>query len=193
MTECICVKEKAPQHDRSPGVVADDEDVLLVLLNPDQWKDGNFTSAAFRKDWLQKGQLSVCRVEYASKAIVKRFIVDPQVARDPKRSLVGGAVARTGNIRAIQCCDGQTRMYCVVDDPVFGADETKFDHCDLSDDDFLGHAHLGFSEPTSEKGFWKGNCRAAALAELTDAFQARGAPLQLDQIFDSREENVRQG
>lgn len=186
--ECICVKEKAPQHDRSPGVVADDEDVLLVLLNPDQWKDGNFTSAAFRKDWLQKGQLSVCRVKYASQEIVQRFIVDPQIARKPERSLVGGAVAKTGTIRAIQCCDGQTRMYCVVDDPVFFDDENKSDQCALSDDGFLGHAHLGFSEPTSEKGFWKGNCRAAALAELTDAFQARGAPLPLEHIFANQEE-----
>lgn len=76
-----CLKELTSQHDQSPGVVCCEEKIALILMNPDQWKDGDFSSSAFSKTKLQKGELSVCRVSYTSVKEVRDFIIAPQLEK----------------------------------------------------------------------------------------------------------------
>jgi len=147
--------------------------MALVLLNPDQWKDGDFSSAVFSRKRLKQGAQSVCRVAHSTAAEIRRHVVGPQIAKDPSRTLVGGAVAICEDIRSITANNGLTRLFCVVDAPVING----------KTGDYLGHAHLGFSEPTNVDGFWNLNDRTAALAQLTDAFRKFTVPDSLESIF----------
>lgn len=51
--------------------------------------------------------------------------------------------------------------------------------------EYLGHAHLSFSDQSKEAGFWDGNrnTRRAALANLAEAFRKNNVPLCVESVF----------
>lgn len=163
-----CVAELTQQRAASPGVVKADEKLAYILLDPDQWKEGRLTNAAFSKTRLKAGDLSVARASYCSVEQVEEHVVKPQLDRDPGRKLVGAFLARCADIRDIKAQQPPARAICVVDD---GSDELP------------GHALLGYSEATKAQGFWERNRREAIRANLTLAFGAEGGPLLLTQCF----------
>lgn len=165
----FCLKEQAKQSPYSPCPVTDDETIVYVLLDPTQWKDGQLTASAFSKSSLKKGDLSVCRARYSSANEAEQKIVMPQLQRHPDWMLVGALHATCRDIRAIQAVDPPVRAFCVIDDGL---------------PDYPAHAHLGFSEATTAKGFWGNrNVREAIRANLVDVFRRNGGPHTLEECF----------
>lgn len=174
MVNCPCPKESVAQHSRSPGPVESNEKISLIILNPDQWNDGDFSSAAFSKKKLKEGSLSVCRVKFTTISEVQRHIVTPQLLRNTNRTLFGSAVALCLDIRSINSTNRPNeRIFCVIDDPIV----------DGPTGDYLGHALLSFSDITKGDKFWSNNDRAAALANLSLAFKKTPPPIALEDVF----------
>lgn len=187
--ECVeCPNELEKQHEKSPGVVENVELIALILLVPDQWDDSNFTNAAFSRSKLKRGQLSICRVDHTTLCEVKQFVVNPQLSKDPLRSLAGVACANCGDIRAIKTEAG-SRAFCIVDYPIIAnTSEAAQDTASKSDSvcscitpHYLGHAHLEFSKEMT------GNDNVAVLANIKMQFQKSGCPLPLEDVFNSCE------
>lgn len=171
-----CQRETEAQHPQSPGIVGDDEEVALILFDPDQWNNGDFSSAAFSKTRLARGELSVCRADYTTLTDVYSHVVEPQRRRNPSRVLAGAATAICATIRSIRSSNAPSRqIFCVLDAPIIGG----------TSGNYLGHAHIGFSDVTRADGFWSQNSRAAAIANLSLAFrERRSPPISLNDIFN---------
>jgi hypothetical protein len=145
-------------------VIAPNEPIVYVLLQPDHWRDGTLTPAAFPRSKLASGDLSVCRGQHCTAQQAQEQIVVPQINRDQRRRLVGAFKAQCSDIRAIEVRSPKTRVICVVDDGTHA---------------FRAHALLGYCEMTKEKDFWKRNERTAVRSELTRVFNSAGGPLPL--------------
>jgi len=181
MQSAACPKELTKQHDKSPGVVCNKEKIALILIAPDQWDDNDFTNLAFSKSRLKKGQLSVCRVEHTTQCEVYYFVVHPQLERNPERKLIGAATTACKGIRTISTSTGE-RVFCVIDDPIVSNDDERHeveieDHCNCLTKDYLGHAHMSFSQPLSA------NEMVAAQSNLKDLFRPSMKPLSIEDVF----------
>lgn len=165
-----CPREATQQSEWSPSVVNDDEDVVLVLLDPDQWQEGALTQSAFPMDRLKTGTVSLVRREHSSSNEVQEQVVTPQLTRNPNRKLVGGLAVVCSEVRALLTNADQVKALCVVDD---------------GREDFRAHSVMGFSEATKIEKFWSRNARAAVRGNLMTLFENSGAPLSLADCFDS--------
>lgn len=166
-----CPRERAAKNAYSPGIVEDEEQMVKVLVSPDDWDGQELTPAAFSRKKLRNCELSLVRAKYSTLDIVKEEVVKPQLIRDPKRKVEGCAIARCSEIRGITTSDGE-RVYCIIDDPVVYMDGKLG----------AGHALLGFTENTKATGFWARNDRAARILDLTRVFSKGKVPMDLDEV-----------
>lgn len=181
MQSAACPKELTKQHDKSPGVVCNEENIALILIEPDQWHDNDFTNLAFSKTRLKKGQLSVCRVEHTTQCEVYYFVVNPQLKKNPGRKLIGAAATVCKDIRAISTSTGE-RAFCVIDDPIVCNDDERHEvgigvQCDCITKDYLGHAHMSFSQSLNP------NEVAAAQSNLKELFRSDKKPFSIEDVF----------
>ncbi|WP_417218997.1 hypothetical protein [Achromobacter spanius] len=177
---CACPGECSPQHGSSPGVVDNDELILLVLVNPITYKDGDLSSSSFSASQLKKGIQSVCRVRHSTAEQVDRCVVTPLMKKSG-RTFHGSAAASAGDIRAIQGADGE-QAFCVVDDPIH-EDYVVENRPEVKPEVFLGHAHIGFSTATQNETFWRKNNKLALMATLALKFKGRGCPLPIEHWY----------
>lgn len=161
-----CPKEKVQQKSELPGLIGPDEAIVYILLQPIQWDNGALASAAFSSSKLGDSSLSVCRGNFCTAKQAHEHVVEPQLAKDARRRLVGAFKAQCSDIRAIEVLDPRTQIICVFDDGTM---------------EFAAHALLGYCERTKEKDFWKRNQRTAVRSELTRVFNEKGGPLPLAQ------------
>lgn len=181
---CACPLEEQPQHESSPGVVQDDEHVLYVLVDPLHTKDGDLSGAMFRGSQLKAGELSVCRVRYATPELINDCVVTPLLSKEG-RTFVGSLVAVAGEIRSITNEEGQ-QLYCVVDDPIHQDYKTP-SRPSLKFPINHSHAHVGYSCITKVKNFWNNlNTEAAARENLAAVFKRLGGPQSVDYWFGDR-------
>lgn len=165
-----CLREQSRQSQYSPCVVADEEWIVYVLLDPPLWKNGDLVAGAFSKSRLDAGDLSVCRAAYSSAEDAYKNIVEPQLARHQGEwTLVGAFRALCRDIRGLFTDHPPVRVVCVVDDGL---------------EAFPAHAHLAYSDATRAKGFWNNrNQRQAVRANLIQVFRANGGPHTLEDCF----------
>jgi hypothetical protein len=169
-----CPKERVPQTPQYHrfGVVADAENVLYVVLYPDQYSGGELSTGAFSKSKLRSCELSVCRMHHSSSSEVMQQVVCPQLARNPKRSFVGALYARAEEIRSIRAdVDDTVQVICVIDD---------------GRENYKAHAHMCYSDcVVTCKTFWQRNRQVAVRAELIARFQRRGIFKDLETAFQA--------
>lgn len=169
MLRCdCCEKEKSKQSVHSPSVVSDDEYLVYVVLEPDQYKDDELSTAAFSKSKLKDGDLSICRKAYSNAADIRQNIVDPQIENKPHRREVGALQAQCSDVRSILTDNPVCRAFCVNDDGLEG---------------FEAHALLAFSDPTKAPNFWNANDRLAIRANLVRSFGGNSAIVPIDELF----------
>lgn len=183
MQPVACPKELTKQHDRSPGVVCNEERIALILIAPDQWQDNDFTNLAFSKKRLKNGQLSVCRVEFTTQCEVYYFVVNPQLKKNSERTLIGAVATVCKDIRALSTSTGQ-RAFCIIDDPIVCNDDEKHvkgtepeTPCNCITKDYLGHAHMSFSQSLNP------NEVVAAQSNLKDLFRPNNKPFSIEDVF----------
>lgn len=162
-----CPKESKQQKECSPGVVESSEPIVYILIDPLNYQNGKLLLSAFPKKRLKNCTLSVARGHHCTVADAMRHVVEPQLARDGRRRLVGAFRTQCSKIRELQASKERVRVFCVVDD---GSCE------------YPAHAHIGYSEATKADGFWSHNDRTAAHANLARAFE-NGGILQLQDCF----------
>lgn len=164
-------KELNKQKSLSPCVVASNERILFVLIDPLQWTKGTFSSSAFRTTWLNDCSQSVARQPYSSPERLRRFVVEPLLRNDPdERELVGAVGAPATAIRKITIdLNDDTRAFVVLDDAV--ELEVGVDYA---------HAVLGFTPELSAK---TKNYKTAAVGNLKLAFLRAGDPRRIGQFF----------
>lgn len=161
--EHFCPNELRKQKDESPCIVDNEEPIIYVILDPDHYKNGILTNAAFSKSKLKEGSLSVSRANYTTADQLKKSVIDPQLIRNKERKFIGVIRATCNDIRSIRMSNENTRAICVIDNG------TEND---------TAHAHLSFSEkakisPKNEQQAIRGN--------LILTFQQN--PVGLSEIF----------
>ena len=154
-----CPKELESQHHASPGVVEDDEVIIYVLIDPDLYENGSLKKSAFSKSTLKKKELSVCRGHHSAAAEAKEKIFEPQAIKQPERKLIGAYNTVCSSIRGLLICDTESRAICVIDD---------------ASDDFVGHAHLGFSDAFFNEELNLRNHFVATRSNLVRIFEQNG-------------------
>lgn len=178
---CACPDECSPRHESSPGVVDDQELILLVLVDPTTYKDGDLSASCFSSTQLKNGVQSVSRVQYSSADEIQRCVVQPLMSKGHK-TLYGSAATTAKEIREIVGSGGE-QVYCVVDDPIH-ADYADPKRPDLKFEVFPAHAHLGFSALTRVNDFWQQrNNKMAMMSTLADTFKRRGCPVPIESWF----------
>lgn len=160
-----CPREASQQSPHSPGTVSDDEDIVLVVIEPLQWKDGGLIPSAFGISKLRTGDLSVARAQWCSGDDLQKNVVKPALERDTNRKLIGGLTARCAQIRAITALPEKVRAVCVIDDGL---------------EDHSAHAVLSFRCLGDDKNFWQRNDREAVRANLLQLFESSGPPRPLE-------------
>lgn len=160
----VCESEQSIQSDHSPCVVADHEDILYCLIDPDliDTRTGELKNKAFSKSTLRETQLSVVRKPYSSAGEILSKVVEPQLEKIATRTFCGVLVARADEIRAIRSKSPQD--VCVVDYGLVG---------------FASHAHLGFccSIASSSK-----SVQEAVRSNLVETFRTKGIQI-LEHVF----------
>lgn len=163
-----CSKEKKQQSNHSPGVVSDEEHILYVLLEPDQWKYGQLTKAAFSDSKLCACDLSVARQEHTDLDAILENVVVPQIDKNPTRQFVGLLMAPCALIRGLRVgeSDGTRgdRATCVIDDGISG---------------YEAHSLMAYSESVRRQNR---NVRLSVRANLIDTF---GALMDPGNVFGS--------
>jgi len=161
-----CPGETIRQSEYSPGVVGDDETIVYVLFDPEQWQDGQLSVGAFTNEDLKKTRLSVARREYTTEAVAKAQVVGPRVAGGQK--FVGGLRAKCVELRRLSSEDG-SRLFCVLDDGLPG---------------HPGHAVIGYSEAKRDQYFAQRNPKSDRVAIRQKLAVAFGVtPLSLSDSF----------
>jgi hypothetical protein len=165
----VCPKE-ITKKEGSPGLVQDDEFVVLLLFDPENIQDGVLSPGKLGIKRLKREELSVFRPKHCSIETVQKQVIDSRLGKNPGLAFVGGVKARSGELRWVdaQANDPASRLVCVFDDPL---------------PDFTGHAAMGFSEKTREENFWSKNQAAATLGNLCLVFEKAGVPLDLSDCF----------
>ncbi|MBG21181.1 MAG: hypothetical protein CML31_14715 [Rhizobiales bacterium] len=153
MTNCLCKREYTIQSADSPGIVADDEPIVLALIYPDDYKDGSIRGLNHTR--LKKQQLSVVRAKYSSGENAHANTVERLLQKDPARQDRGYMYALGQEIRAILLAHLKCRAFCLIDETV---------------PDFAAHAHVGYSCIENDKR----NDRLAARGDLLNVFLERG-------------------
>lgn len=158
----------------------DDEHIVALVFKADA-PDGVVLPTMFPAKRLRNGELSVSRQSLTSFEIVSSAVV--AVRSTTVGECVGGLKASVAEIRSATIDDqishktDAVRLYCVTDDP------------DL-DNDYPGHAVLGFSELTKPHGrgkFWERNKVAAVIGNLMLMFGALAGPIHLASLFVSND------
>ncbi len=162
-TENFCPNELRKQKDESPCIVDNEEPIIYVILDPDHYKNGILTHAAFSKSKLKEGSLSVSRANYTTADQIKKSVIDPQLIRNKERKFVGVIKATCRDIRSIKMNNETTRAICVIDD---GTENDS------------AHAHLSFSEKAK---IASKNEQQSIRGNLMLMFQTN--PVGLDEIF----------
>lgn len=172
-----CPKECVQQKPDSPGPVGSSEVLIYIILDPDQWEDGQLSTAAFEHERLRKPDdgISVQRAAYSSPELVTRNVVGPQLAKKPpkkqERTFVGAIFARCADIRELRLdTQEKQRAICVIDDGTH---------------DDPAHALLSYSE--SAKALTKGeegrSQKLAIRRNLISKFRGVKNPLHLEAVF----------
>lgn len=169
MSDCPCPDERTPKEG-SPGPVEDDEAIVCLLFDPENFSDGQLQAGAISVKRLKKAEFSVSRPRHTALEKVQAAVVEPRT-KNPELAFVGAATAICGEIRDLKHTSKGERIFCVVDDP-------------LIEDDYPGHAIIRFSDPT-KGGYWSKNDAAAALGDLLNLFSKAGAPLAIEACFQA--------
>jgi hypothetical protein len=156
----------------SPGFVADDEQIVHILFDPDNFKDGEFQPGKIGIARLKKSEWSIARPKYTTLQTIETEVIAQRTK--------SGSVVYAGCIRAtcrdLRWINAQSecgRIVCVFDDPILP--------------NFVGHGLMGFSQVTKADKYWakadKKNNTAAVLLHLCSVFEKGGYPLRLEECF----------
>ncbi len=172
MTTPHCPEETTDKTaDCSPGLVAGEEMIVLLLFDPETIQAGVLTPTAISRKRLKDGDFSVARAAHVPSAVAQRVIIDGRLAKDAKLKYAGAVKALAADIRNAGVSQAAPRLFCVYDDPV------KPDLC--------GHAIIAFSNITRDGKFWgpKKNDALAAVGNLLRVFEKNGVPLSIADCF----------
>jgi hypothetical protein len=161
-----CPEELTPKAG-SPGVVLDQEIIVRVLFDPDDWQDGAVNPGKLGIKRLRRSEFSVARSDHCNADTIRSQVIEKRgVGKNPQK-YIGVIKAMCSDIRYSVGNFALTRLFCVHDDPL---------------ENFAGHALIGFSEQT-RGGFWDKNDATAALLILGQKFEENGSPLRLEDCF----------
>ncbi|MDN7492544.1 hypothetical protein QZM35_32965 [Burkholderia sp. AU45274] len=151
----------------TPGEVVDKEDILLAVIEPNNWADGAFSKQGFQKKHLTARSLSVARQPYSSPRRLKFFVFDIILQR-PGKIARGVTRFNARALRELSSKDG-TRQFIILDAPLPRNNKIDF-----------AHAHIGFSENTITKG---SNEQTAAVLNLRELLEKSGEPKKPEAQF----------
>lgn len=156
----------------SPGLVEDDEQIVHVLFDPDNFRDGGFQPGKVGIARLKKGQWSIARPKHTTLQTVKDEVI-AQRTKSGSAVYVGCVRAICGDLRWVKAKTADKRIVCVFDDPLLPS--------------FQGHGLIGFSTLTKTGNFWAKagdkNNTAAVLLQPCSVFERQGYPLRLEDCF----------
>jgi hypothetical protein len=162
--------EESTEKPGSPGLVENDEFIVRVLFDPEDFKEGVLEPGVLGVKRLKKSEFSVARPKFTSLATVVQEVVSVRESGKSSLKAAGAVKAPCSAIRRLMAVDAAKRVFCVFDDP---------------QPSFSGHALIGFSEMTRKDNYWakKDNSAAAALGNLCLEFEKAGVPLRLEDCF----------
>ena len=114
-----CPAEQDPQHEHSPGVVADEEIVCRGALHPMHFdKKGELKAAFIRSAHLLDGELSVWRISRQPHFGVAEACIEIENTKPADQALKRLYSANVKQLRALRIVvdGGYKRVACVVDD-----------------------------------------------------------------------------
>jgi hypothetical protein len=161
MSRCGCAPEDEQQSEHSPGVVQNEEPLVIVTDTVD------LTLKSFPNNKLKSGQLSVCRAALCRFDEMFAAVVGDVSA--PRIDYKGYFWALANEIRSIIAKRNTSRdktphlppkkvgAFCVIDD---------------GEPDYKPHACLSYSRPSDN--FWSLHDTVAARGDLLIAFESRG-------------------
>ncbi|WP_146129317.1 hypothetical protein [Burkholderia gladioli] len=151
----------------TPGEVKDKEDILLAVIEPNNWSNGTFSKQGFQRKHLKDRSLSVARQPYSSPSRFKFFVLDIIFLRPGK---IDRGVARfnTQSLRKLSNNDGENQ-FVILDAPLPIKNKIDF-----------AHAHIGFSDKTIEKG---NSEQLAAALNLRELVENSGEPKNVTEQF----------
>ncbi len=179
MSVDVCPCEKT-EKEGSPGLIELDEQILWVVLNPENSRAKKFGVTKFTKKKLKSSSLSVVRKQHSSAVQIQEKVITPRTALDeegnPKQEYDGIVWAVAGDIRGITDHNTNERLICIFDSPIVG---------------FESHAMMRYSDATKRDGYWaeKKNDAAAVAGNLHLAFTKNGGPFSLDDCFQDQSDD----